>query len=688
MIMDNQVHSGLDNVLSCLSENGYTISSLISDILMRCYTLEHWRVRLAREELERDAVDICARFLRHIPTTVPVTTWALQIVQSALWSEVEKLTKIVHGLHFDARAATTEQIELSFMPQLADKMCQVAPSLWSLVFSLLGALDERRLSLTVDPISMNLAEIFKESERVLEEIGGDMEVEGGQGEDGDDNDSDPCSDLESEEDMPCREKSWKDVSSRNTAIQVIKCVICTSIILQSANENCNHLQSILGIFVHSANVPQRVTEVLAHAGITISIKSIQRAVKSMSVDSARKIKEGLRSLKMAIAYNNFDINFKTLEPTVAHQSSFVSATSATAIPLIGMDNVDVLRCSEALWTSNTGSDEFDLLKFHVTNTYDHIVPGTDFSPQRKALAWHLGVPETVFRIPVSKTDQVPMRSMRIKQSSVDGNVEVMDNLLRQGGLGGPTEPDFGSNGDVDISEFVLLVHGDLLTKERLDTIQDSRRIEDTPKNRFQFVVFILGLFHFKMACVDALWRTYLQVKEGREDETGLMVTKPGFRRMHDVVHYELRAAILECWREEASIQASADSVSLKVFAETRPDWELITKMSEDIVRKYVATMEGLPKPRAKPESERDQQFENQALRNRDYLLYVDLCNAINVGDVGRVEASFLHWIYMFSGTGKHKYASQLARFLKNLHEVYPPNLSSRGMTEILADSSE
>jgi hypothetical protein len=31
---------------------------------------------------------------------------------------------------------------------------------------------------------------------------------------------------------------------------------------------------------------------------------------------------------------------------------------------------------------------------------------------------------------------------------------------------------------------------------------------------------------------------------------------------------------------------------------------------------------------------------------------------------------------MFSGTGKHKYASQLARFLKNLHEVYPLELRS------------
>ncbi|KAI9437872.1 hypothetical protein BJY52DRAFT_1129808, partial [Lactarius psammicola] len=76
-----------------------------------------------------------------------------------------------------------------------------------------------------------------------------------------------------------------------------KQVVCARIILKSSNKNCNYLQSILGIFVHSANVPQCVTEVLVHAGLSISIKSIQRAVKSMSKDSAHRIKESLRSLK-------------------------------------------------------------------------------------------------------------------------------------------------------------------------------------------------------------------------------------------------------------------------------------------------------------------------------------------------------------------------------------------------------
>jgi hypothetical protein len=219
--------------------------------------------------------------------------------------------------------------------------------------------------------------------------------------------------------------------------------------------------------------------------------------------------------------------------------------------------------------------------------------------------------------------------MKIKQSSVDGNIEVMDSLLRQGGLGDPTEPGFETSGDVDVSEFVLLIHGDLLTKEHLDTVRDSRRIEDTPKNRFQYVVFVLGLFHYKMACVDALWQTYLQNKDGREDvnssfqhvgilrprETGILTTKPGFCWMHDVVHHKLHAAILECWWTEASHSQPAVT-TLRQFAESKPKWDSIVKLSEEIVRMYVGTTDSLSKSYAKPEAKRDQQFENQSLCNR------------------------------------------------------------------------
>ena len=54
----------LDNVLQCLSLNGYSVFSLIDDILARS-NWEDKRIKTLREGMKRDAVDICARLLCH-----------------------------------------------------------------------------------------------------------------------------------------------------------------------------------------------------------------------------------------------------------------------------------------------------------------------------------------------------------------------------------------------------------------------------------------------------------------------------------------------------------------------------------------------------------------------------------------------------------------------------------------------
>src|SRR5882762_7605209 len=112
--------------------------------------------------------------------------------------------------------------------------------------------------------------------------------------------------------------------------------------------------------------------------------------------------------------------------------------------------------------------------------------------------------------------------------------------------------------------------------------------------------------------------------------------------------------MLDCWRVKA-VKRNPLWVSLQAFAEAKPDWELITDMSESIVDSYVAGTPHLSKLRRKTLEQRDQVFENQILRNRDELLYVELCHAMNAGDIGRVETSFLPWTYIFKATGKHKY---------------------------------
>ena len=115
-----------------------------------------------------------------------------------------------------------------------------------------------------------------------------------------------------------------------------------------------------------------------------------------------------------------------------------------------------------------------------------------------------------------------------------------------------------------------------------------------------------------MVCANAIWQTWVKPTEARTDvnslfqhvsilrpnETGKFASKPGFRQMHDVIHHDIWASMLDCWRLEA-ISQNPEWTSLCTFADSKLSWDLIVEMSEAIVSKYVANMQSTSKARKK-----------------------------------------------------------------------------------------
>ena len=92
-VISYQICPELNNVLQCISLNGYSVLSLISDILAHGSNREDRRIEWLLEGVERDAVDSCARLLNHTTTSTSVSTWALGV---ALRSQARN----GHGPHF------------------------------------------------------------------------------------------------------------------------------------------------------------------------------------------------------------------------------------------------------------------------------------------------------------------------------------------------------------------------------------------------------------------------------------------------------------------------------------------------------------------------------------------------------------------------------------------------------------
>lgn len=51
------------------------------------------------------------------------------------------------------------------------------------------------------------------------------------------------------------------------------------------------MQSVFGIFLHSTNTPEKVIQVLAHMGISISPSAIHSAIHALSIETYETLQE-------------------------------------------------------------------------------------------------------------------------------------------------------------------------------------------------------------------------------------------------------------------------------------------------------------------------------------------------------------------------------------------------------------
>lgn len=89
-----------------------------------------------------------------------------------------------------------------------------------------------------------------------------------------------------------------------------------SVLMFSTSQKCNALATVMGMFFHSTNTPELVVEVFAHAGLSISTTSINNMITALSKMSANDVRKLALTTLFALAYDNFDMDFKSWSATI------------------------------------------------------------------------------------------------------------------------------------------------------------------------------------------------------------------------------------------------------------------------------------------------------------------------------------------------------------------------------------
>ncbi|KAF4592816.1 hypothetical protein EYR40_008499 [Pleurotus pulmonarius] len=566
---------------------------------------------------------------------VDVQEWACHTASNIYASQLVELLKKAAGLHFGGSKATALTLQEFNLDDLATLFRRDAPDLWRCYDQLLCA----------DPGINRQHERRRQQRYKARNTARDAALAQFQPVDCDLSEE---MDMDSDEDKDDINVQDDRAHQGRVLITTIRKVVITCIMLLSTNQRCNSFQCMIGIFLHSCNTPEDVIKTLARLGISVTPTTINDAVTSLSKESTHDLRRLGKTLTTGFAYDNVDIELKHTVPTLEKpHETLVHLTSGTLIPLDHGVTREDLDCSKELWES-----EDKLLGLHPEE--DH---PSQLLCQFSKFFKDLGKPEVVTEIPLVKSTQVPAQMMDISPSTPQGNGKALADLFKQANIGDPTEN--GASEATDVKNYIVLVHRDLLTSERIQSFQASRSVEKTQGQRSQFVIFLMGMFHLKMACADAIWRICIENKDTRKDpsslikfvgilrkkETAKIETKLGFRRMHEVIEH---------------------TATLKDFAKKKPTWEEIQDLSIELAKNFIANPD-FHEMRQQNPGKRDEVKENSLLQQEYFLLYEELTYAMNEGDIGRLESCFMPWVFIFRGCRKHKHSpAKLATAFKAL----------------------
>ncbi|KAJ2979822.1 hypothetical protein NUW54_g11088 [Trametes sanguinea] len=326
----------LHSILQHLETVNVSLTELLCFILVDRQGNNHSRLIYA--DLVRNTKTILSTLYFHTGTAASTREWAHNAMCAHYASAVSDLAEVDETWQFTASKARPGQIREFRIEDMASEMERRAPILWSLLGCLLSG----------TPVGS-----------------GCMDIDDGGGPSSN-SDSDGQSDSETDSGVDSDEEYWnefdEECSGRTSksrqksrgvpqgVINRIKTVVILSILMQNCNQKTNALQSIVGIFLHACNTPEKVIKVLARMGISISLASIHRAIHSLSRESDDEIETLGQSLLGAFGYDNFELQLPTGIPTVDKPAEgLLHLTSGVLIRLEHGVTLDDLRCSKLLW---------------------------------------------------------------------------------------------------------------------------------------------------------------------------------------------------------------------------------------------------------------------------------------------------------------------------------------------------
>ncbi|KAJ7654569.1 hypothetical protein DFH06DRAFT_1133343 [Mycena polygramma] len=361
-------------------------------------------------------------------------------------------------------------------------------------------------------------------------------------------------------------------------------------------------------------------------------------------------------------YDNVNLMNRIAEQILGRKSAQENGTCATVIPLHNA-KLEHLLTSELdksiLAARQLTVDDITLnaneTKFFVKNMVHTILRtillhgGEGFQKWKKDV--DASQPVSKDTIDVHKTPLHPLPAMEIYESSITGNVEVIEEIMRVLGF---------KSDDPDYAKYIQLIAGDQLTIAHCHGVLETHFGKPTFRSP--------GSLGFHNTVLDRLPIT--------------LTSLPPFRTCRDLIMVSLYARVLHCLllvSKKDSLEACAESIdsynTLVSYAQqiysTYTDVDRVQELRE---RRQVSFTGRQQIRAAAAHPQGDMVYENTVLFLRDALLTREFSDAIKDEDSGRILIILRMWAFCYRGNGRTKYAHEMLHLLHNLICVWTKEL--------------
>ncbi|KAH9940490.1 uncharacterized protein BXZ73DRAFT_42703 [Epithele typhae] len=402
-----------------------------------------------------------------------------------------------------------------------------------------------------------------------------------------------------------------------------------------------------------------------------------------------------RSTPFGAVYDNINMVFKVQEQIVGRKDAQENGTCATIFPLFNASPTD-MKASDLLSSIHAAPPlnfsqvmlsptELTSLRNSLVHTVlRELVNNCECFSKFRSRVLNSN-PETDDQIPLHKTKPYTLPAMNIDESSIIGNAEVLDAIMKELGI------------DSDSDSFPTLVQlffGDQLSVARARTILANRGGHERLAQSYGYAVFCPGLFHYQMALVNGIMETHFGETEGAgsRNPTSLSffntilnrkpiipTSLPPYRTCRDLVFVSLTACVLTCFKLVSGCNSLEEYASQNTVDELRDDRaaEVAARLAahEEAIRNGEKHEDNLGYDvYADALKQGDLLYENACLFLRDALIAREFTDAIKGGYSGRIVRVLKHLALAFRGCGRTKYAYELLHFIHSLEVVWPKPL--------------